>query len=91
MKTDIYQKIVQDFGNNSKQAIELILEIDAHTKGLISDETTRAMIFVANGNVDTLSKFLSNGIFRIDDIINHGPKMAKEYDFKKTFHQLKML
>ena len=47
MKTDIYHETEKDFGQDLKQAIEIL---DAHIIGLIDDRLLRAMVFLAKGN-----------------------------------------
>lgn len=43
MKTDIYHETEKDFGQDLKQAIEIL---DAHIIGLIDDRLLRAMVFL---------------------------------------------
>ena len=47
MKTDIYQKIERDFGNDLKLAIEQLYILDARSKGMVGDRMLRSMVFLA--------------------------------------------
>lgn len=56
MKTDIFQKIEKDFGDDLKLAIEQVEILDARSKGLVGNRMLRAMVFLAKGNSSGSSK-----------------------------------
>ena len=94
MKTDIYQKIERDFGNDIKLALEQIEILDARSKGLIGDRILRAMIFLAKGNIERFKQVIELGRTDYRDILWQAEYDCGEdqiYDFKKTFHELNLM
>ncbi|ABD81076.1 hypothetical protein [Saccharophagus degradans] len=94
MKTDIYQKIERDFGNDIKLALEQIEILDARSKGLIGDRMLRAMIFLAKGNLERFKQVIELGRTDYRNILWQAEYDCGEeqiYDFNKTFHELKLM
>ena len=94
MKTDIYQKIERDFGNDLKLVIEQVEILDARSKGLIGDRMLRAMVFLAKGNIDRLKQVIQLGRTDYRDVLWQAEYDCGEeqiYDFNKTFHELKLM
>ena len=94
MKTDIYQKIENDFGPEAKLAIEQIEILDARSKGLVSDRMLRAMVFLAKGDIERFKQVIELGRTDYRDVLWQAEYDFGEeqlYDFKKTFHELKLM
>lgn len=94
IKTDIYRKIEIDFKDNLQAVIEQIEILDAEANGLLSDRLLRAMVFVANGNIERLKQIIK--LARIDyrDVLWQAEYDANEkqiHDFNKSFDDLKLL
>lgn len=94
MKTDIYQKIENDFGSEAKLAIEQIEILDARSKGLVSDRMLRAMVFLAKGDIERFKQVIELGRTDYRDVLWQAEYDFGEeqlYDFNKTFHELKLM
>ena len=94
MKTDIYQKVEKDFGPEAKLAIEQIEILDARSKGLVSDRMLRAMVFLAKGDIERFKQVIELGRTDYRDVLWQAEYDCGEeqlYDFKKTFHELKLM
>jgi len=94
MKTDIYQKIERDFGDDLKLAIEQVEILDARTKGLIGNRLLRAMVFLSKGNIDRFKQVIELGRIDYRDVLWQAEYDCGEeqlYDFNKTFHELKLM
>ena len=94
MKTDIYQKIERDFGDDLKLAIEQVEILDARTKGLIGNRLLRAMVFLSKGSIDRFKQVIELGRIDYRDVLWQAEYDCGEeqlYDFNKTFHELKLM
>jgi hypothetical protein len=94
MKTDIYQKIELDFGDDLKLAIEQVEILDARSKGLIGNRMLRAMVFLAKGNIERFKQVIELGRTDYRDVLWQAEYDCGEeqlYDFNKTFHELKLI
>ena len=94
MKTDIYQKIERDFGDDIKLAIEQIEILDARSKGLVGNRMLRAMVFLAKGSIDRFKQVIELGSTDYRDVLWQAEYDCGEerlYDFNKTFHELKLM
>ena len=94
MKTDIYQKIELDFGDDLKLAIEQVEILDARSKGLIGNRMLRAMVFLAKGNIERFKQVIELGRTDYRDVLWQAEYDCGEeqlYDFNKTFHELKLM
>jgi hypothetical protein len=94
MKTDIYQKIERDFGDDLKLAIEQIEILDARSKGLVGERMLRAMVFLAKGSIEHFKQVIELGRTDFRDVLWQAEYDCGEeqlYDFNKTFHELKLM
>ena len=94
MKTDIYQKIERDFGDDLQRAIEQVEILDACTKGLIGDRMLRAMVFLSKGKIERFKQIIELGRVDYRDVLWQAEYDCGEvqlYDFNKTFHELKLM
>lgn len=94
MKSDIYQKIEIDFGNDLKRALEQVESLDARSKGLISDRMLRSLVFLAKGNMERFKQVIELGRTDSRDVLWQAEYDCGEeqlYDFNKTFHELKLM
>jgi hypothetical protein len=94
MKTDIYQKIERDFGDDLKLAIEQVEILDARSKGLVGTHVLRAMIFLAKGNIERFKQIIELGRTDYRDVLWQAEYDCGEeqlYDFNKTFHELNLM
>lgn len=94
IKTDIYRKIEIDFKDNLQAVIEQIEILDTDGKGLINDRLLRAMVFVANGDIERLKQIVTLARTDYRDVLWQAEYDAGEkrvYDFNKSFYELKLL
>jgi hypothetical protein len=94
MKTDIYQKIKRDFGDDLQLAIEQVEILDARTKGLIGDRMLRSMVFLSKGKIERFKQVIELGRVNYRDVLWQAEYDCGEeqlYDFNKTFHELKLM
>jgi hypothetical protein len=94
MKTDIYQKIELDFGDDLKSAIEQVEILDARSRGLVGDRMLRAMVFLAKGNIERFMQVIELGRTDYRDVLWQAEYDCGEeqlYDFNKTFHELRLM
>ncbi len=94
MAIDIYQKVEQDFKTDAAAAHEELSKLDAMTKGLISDRLIRAIVYMADGNLDALREYIKksrNNWQQVIDEAEYDPDAPeRKRDFNKTFHELKL-
>lgn len=93
MAVDIFQKIEKDFGKDAKLAHKEFEILDAKTKGLISDRLFRAIVYLAEGNIDKLKMYIE--MARVDwrDVLwqaeyDSPDDSERNRDFNKTFYEL---
>lgn len=95
MEVDIYKKIEIDFGSNSSAAHQLLDDLDAKTKGLVSPRLVRAIIFISNGSIELLKKNIELARKDWRDILLQAeysyPDTVRVRDFDKTFYELKLI
>jgi len=94
LETDIYQKIEHDFGADTPSAIALLEEIDAKTKGLIGNRMLRAMVFLADGDLDRFRDVIELGRVDYRDVLwqaEYDCGEVRKFDFEKSFHQLGLI
>lgn len=94
MRTDIYQKVVADFGAEATAALRLIDQIDANSKGLVGDRLLRAIIFLSCGSVQALNRNIEAARTDYRDVLwqaeyDGGEKRLR--NFERTFHELGLL
>lgn len=95
MQTDIYQKIQSDFGAHSPSVIQAFDELDAESKGLVSPRLIRALVYLAQGDLEKLKKAIALARKDWRDVLLQAeysyPETVRVRDFDKTFHELGLL
>jgi hypothetical protein len=94
MPTDIYQKVEIDFGAKAQEVHEALKELDAKTKGLISNRVIRAIIYLANGNFDTFHQKVVLAQTDWRDVLlqaEYNLQTQRVRNFDKTFYELGLL
>jgi hypothetical protein len=92
-KEDIQQRIINDFKDSSDKAIEILDFAISQTDYLKTDRIIRCIVFLANGDIDKLKKFIDNAIFDTRDVMfwaeynnrNSFQNAKRIRDFNKTF------
>jgi hypothetical protein len=91
MKTDIYQRIVADFGAEATVALRLLDQLDASTKSLMNDRVVRAIIFLSRGSLAALKGNIERARTDCRDILwqaEYDGKERRVRNFEKSFHEL---
>jgi hypothetical protein len=91
---EIYQKVEKDFGAQAQEIHEALKELDAKTKGLISHRVIRAIIYLANGNVELFHKKVALAQTDWRDVLvqaEYNTETERVRDFNKTFYELGLL
>jgi len=94
VKTDIYQKMERDFGDGLGEAIEQIELLEAETKGLIDNRLLRAILFLADGDLEEFKQVIELARTDYRDVLfqaEYGCGEKRLYDFNKSFHELKLM
>jgi hypothetical protein len=68
-KDDILQKIRLDFNDSADRVIGILTAAISKTDYLKTDRIIRCIIFLANGDIDNLKKFIDNAIFDPRDVM----------------------
>ena len=68
-KEDIQQRIVLDFKDSAGKANELLRIAISKTEYLKTDRVIRCIIFLANGDLNKLQKYIDDAIFDIRDVM----------------------
>jgi hypothetical protein len=68
-KDDILQKIRLDFNDSANEVIGILTVAISKTDYLKTDRIIRCIIFLANGDIDNLKKFIDNAIFDPRDVM----------------------
>jgi hypothetical protein len=92
-KDDIQQQIELDFNDMSAKAIEILGDAISKTDYLKTDRVIRCILFLSNGDIDKLRKFIDNATFDTRDVMLWAEyeKLDGEFnykrirDFNKTF------
>ena len=92
-KDDIKARIQTDFGENAITATTMLIDAINKVGYLKTDRVIRCIIFLANGNLTDLNKYIETATFDTRDVMlwaeyeglkeNENPKRVK--DFNKTF------
>ena len=94
LKEDIIQQLQQDFSDLADSAISILQDAINKTDYLKTDRIIRCIIFLANGDIEKLRKFIDNAIFDPRDVMlwaeyenldNKDFKYKRVRDFNKTF------
>ncbi len=95
MQTDIYQKIQSDFGVSAPSVMQALDELDAESKGLVSPRLIRALVYLAQGDLEKLKKAIATARTDWRDVLLQAeysyPENIRVRDFDKTFHELGLL
>ena len=90
--TDIHQKIQIDFGLRAPFAMQVLDELDAESKGLVSPRLIRALVYLAKGDIEALKKTVELARTDWRDVLLQAeysyPEAIRVRDFDKTFHEL---
>ncbi|MDY6994679.1 MAG: hypothetical protein SVR94_19005 [Pseudomonadota bacterium] len=92
-KEDIKQRIETDFNEKSDEAFEILSNAVSETDYLKTDRVIRCIIFLANGDLDKLRKYIDNALFDTRDVMFWAEyekpfkisKHKRVRDFNKTF------
>jgi len=85
-KEDIQQRIIHDFQDSSDKAIEILDKAISQTDYLRTDRVIRCIVFLANGDIDKLKKYIDNAIFDTRDVM-----FWAEYDNRDSFQNAKRI
>jgi hypothetical protein len=91
---DIYQKLSKDFGVQLPEALAALAELEAQTKGMMSDRLLRAIVFLGGGHLEDLKWNISAAREESQSVLwraesEHGS--TRIHDFSKTFHALGLM
>lgn len=84
-KEDILQQIGLDFNDLSDKAIEILNKAISKTDYLKTDRVIRCIVFLANGDIEKLRKFIDNAIFDTRDVMLWAEyeKLSGEFNYKR--------
>jgi hypothetical protein len=85
-KEDIHQQIIHDFQDSADKAIEILDKAISQTDYLKTDRVIRSIVFLANGDIDKLKKYIDNAIFDTRDVM-----FWAEYDNRDSFQNAKRI
>jgi len=95
MPLDIYEKIENDFGERANEIHQELKILDGKTKDLICHRVIRAIIYLANGDVDTFHEKVKLSQVDWRDVLFQAEYSYGEdkrlRDFNKTFYELDLL
>lgn len=95
MEVDIYQKLKADFCEKTGEAREILSGLDAKTKGLVSAQVVRAVIFLSHGSLTELKQncdlalWNNSELLRKAEFSDSGSERVR--DFNRNFHQLNLI
>jgi hypothetical protein len=69
LKDDIIERINTDFGESANEAIKILIDAIKKVDYLKTDRVIRCVIFLANGNLTDLSKYIETAIFDTRDVM----------------------
>ncbi|WP_375587455.1 hypothetical protein [Flagellimonas aurea] len=84
-KDDIQQRIILDFKDSADRANELLDSAISKTDYLKSDRVIRCIVFLANGDLNMLKKYIDNAIFDTRDVMLWAEyeEQEGEFNFKR--------
>jgi hypothetical protein len=94
LQTDIYLKLEHDFGEALPQALSLLEDVEAQTKGNVDDRILRAMIYLSKGDVGRLEELIALVQKDYRDLLwqaEYDEQGQRQFDFSKTFHELNFI
>lgn len=85
-KEDIVTKINTDFGKYAADAIAILIEAIQYNEHLKTDRIIRCILFLANGNLDELDKYIKTAINDTRDVMLWAEyeKLNKEFSYKRV-------
>lgn len=94
-KDDITIRIKSDFGENAKRATKMLINAISKADYIKTDRVIRCIIFLANGNLTDLDKYIETAIFDTRDVmlwaeyqkLNGDSNFKRLRDFNKTFEE----
>lgn len=94
-KKDIQQRIKHDFNDSADKAIDILGNAILKTDYLKTDRVIRCIVFLANGDLNKLKKFIDNAILDTRDVMLWAEYEEQEgnfnfkriRNFNKTFDQ----
>lgn len=92
-KDDIKERIQTDFGENADKAMNLLIDAIKKADYLKTERVVRCIIFLANGNLTDLSKYIESATLDSRDVmlwaeyekLNGDIKYKRKRDFNKIF------
>jgi hypothetical protein len=90
---DIIARINSDFGENASKATTLLLDAINKVDYLKTDRVIRCIIYLANGNLTDLNRYIETATFDPRDVMfwaeyigtGENEKSKRVRDFNKTF------
>jgi len=84
-KEDIQQRIKLDFKDSASKANELLCIAISKTEYLKTDRVIRCIIFLANGDLNKLQKYIDDAIFDTRDVMLWAEyeEQEGEFNFKR--------
>jgi hypothetical protein len=92
-KDDIIERLNSDFGESANKAMTILIDAIAKVDYLKTDRVIRCIIFLANGNLTDLNKYIETATYDTRDVMlwaeydrlkeNENPRRVR--DFNKTF------
>lgn len=93
-KKDITNRLKLDFNNSTDRVVEILTDAISKTDYLKKDRIIRCIIYLANGDIDQLKKFIDNAILEPRDVMLWAEydnldksNLKRIRDFNHTFDQ----
>ena len=94
-KEDIVKRIKTDFGEESGKALKALYDAVKKTDYLETDIVIRCIIFLANGNIEDLNKYIDAARIDTRDVmlwaeyeyLGSDSNYKRLHDFNKTFEE----
>jgi len=94
-KDDIKARIQTDFGENADKATTMLIDAIKKVNYLKTDRVIRCIVFLANGDLTDLSKYIETATFDTRDVmlwaeyegLNENEKPKRVRDFNKNFEE----
>jgi len=94
-KDDIIARINTDFGESANKATRMLIDSISKVDYLKTDRVIRCIIFLANGNLTDLNKYIETATFDTRDVmlwaeyekLNGDLNFKRLRDFNKTFEE----
>jgi hypothetical protein len=94
-KDDIKARIQNDFGENADKATTMLFDAINKVDYLKTDRVIRCIVFLANGDLTDLNKYIETATFDTRDVmlwaeyegLNENEKPKRVRDFNKNFEE----